>query len=228
MLPLVFVLLFMIAWFWLPQWWVQYSLSRYNRRDEENFPGTGGELARHLLDRLGLSDIKVEATEMGDHYDPEQKAVRLTPDKHDRRTLTAITVAAHEVGHAMQHAAGEPLFAWRTRLARLAMGAQKLGSVLLLAAPVLVLLTRMPSPGLISALAAFLVMGMGVVVQLVTLPVELDASFRKALPVLESGYLDAHQIPAAKRILRAAALTYVAASLGGLLNFWRWMQVLRR
>jgi len=228
MLPIVIVMVLLIALLWLPQWWVQYSLSRFNKHDEANFPGTGGELARHLLDRFGLNDVAVEATDQGDHYDPEKRAVRLTPDKHDRRTLTAITVAAHEVGHALQHAAGEPLFAWRTRLAKLALGAQKLGSVLMLAAPFLVLVTRLPSPGLVSALAAFLVMGMGVVVQLVTLPVELDASFRKALPVLEAGYLETDQIPAARQILRAAALTYVAASLGGLLNFWRWIQVLRR
>jgi hypothetical protein len=66
------------------------------------------------------------------------------------------------------------------------------------------------------------------VVQIVTLPVEIDASFKKALPILESGYLDAKQIPAAKRILKAAAWTYVAASLATLLNFWRWLAVLRR
>ncbi|MGB5775973.1 MAG: zinc metallopeptidase, partial [Sedimenticolaceae bacterium] len=71
-------------------------------------------------------------------------------------------------------------------------------------------------------------MGFGVVVQLVTLPVELDASFRKALPVLEAGYLEAEQVPAARSILRAAAWTYVAASLASLLNFWRWLTVLRR
>ena len=73
-----------------------------------------------------------------------------------------------------------------------------------------------------------LVMGFGVLVQLVTLPVELDASFRKALPVLEAGYLQPEQVPAARRILRAAAWTYVAASLAGLLNFWRWIAILRR
>ena len=85
-----------------------------------------------------------------------------------------------------------------------------------------------PSPALLSVLGGFLIMGFGVVVQLVTLPVELDASFRKALPVLEAGYLEAEQVPAARRILRAAAWTYVAASLASLLNFWRWLAVLRR
>jgi Zn-dependent membrane protease YugP len=211
-----------------PQLWVQRELARYNRKAESNFPGTGGELARHLLDRFNLQHVKVEPTRDGDHYDPRSKAVRLTDDKYGGRTLTAITVAAHEVGHALQDAAGEPMFRWRTRLATIAMTAQKFGSFLLFAAPVLALLTRMPSPGLISAIAAFCIMGMGLVVQLLTLPVELDASFRKALPVLESGYLEVGQEKPARRILRAAAWTYVAASLSGLLNFWRWLQVLRR
>ena len=86
----------------------------------------------------------------------------------------------------------------------------------------------MPAAGLLTMAAAFLVMGTQVVVQMVTLPVELDASFKKALPLLESGYLEPAQVVAAKRILTAASLTYLAASLAGLLNFWQWLRVLRR
>ncbi len=77
-------------------------------------------------------------------------------------------------------------------------------------------------------MAAFLVMGMNVVVQLVTLPVELDASFKKALPLLKTGYLTPDQYKGAKKILRAAAFTYLSASLAGLLNFWRWLQIMKR
>lgn len=212
----------------LPQFWVQRVLARYNRRPEPNFPGNGAELARHLLDRFGLDAVRVERTDIGDHYDPDSRAVRLTPDKYDGRTLTAITVAAHECGHALQHAGEERLFTWRSRLARGAIWATRIGSFLLFAAPFLGLITRAPSPALLSILGGFLIMGFGVVVQLVTLPVELDASFRKALPLLRAGYLEPAQVPAAERILRAAAWTYVAASLAGLLNFWRWMAVLRR
>jgi len=73
-----------------------------------------------------------------------------------------------------------------------------------------------------------LMIGYAVVIQLMTLPVEIDASFNKALPILKSGYLNKSQVAPAHRILRAAAWTYVAASLAGLLNFWRWLAVLRR
>ena len=222
------VLLLLLAFVFLPQFWVRHVLARYNRSPESNFPGTGGELARHLLARFGLSEVQVERTDMGDHYDPTTRCVRLTADKFDGKTLTAITVAAHECGHALQHAGAEPMFLLRSRLAASAVWAARLGSFLILVAPMLALVSRAPSPALVSVLGGFLVMGFGVLVQLVTLPVELDASFRKALPVLEAGYLEREQIPAARRILRAAAWTYVAASLAGLLNFWRWLAVLRR
>jgi hypothetical protein len=224
---LILLLLVLLA-VYLPQVWVQRVLARYHRKQESNFPGTGGELARHLLNRFGLDDVQVETTDIGDHYDPQSRCVRLTADKHDGKTLTAITVAAHECGHALQHAGQEPLFMWRTQLAQLSIWAARLGSFLLFAAPLIALITRAHAPALLSVLGAFLVMGFGVLVQLITLPVELDASFRKALPVLETGYLEPEQVPAARRILRAAAWTYVAASLASLLNFWRWLAVLRR
>ena len=222
------ILLLVVAAIYLPQVWVKRVLARYNRAPEKNFPGTGGELARHLLTRFGLEHVGVETTEIGDHYDPSARCVRLTPDKYEGRTLTAITVAAHECGHALQHACGERLFLLRSQLAGSAVWAARLGSLLLFAAPMLAVLTRAPAPALLSVLGGFLIIGFGVLVQLVTLPVELDASFRKALPVLESGYLEPKQVPAARRILRAAALTYVAASLASLLSFWRWMAILRR
>ena len=227
MIYLLFVGLFLLLVYG-PQLWVQTVLNRHNRKTEENFPGTGGEFARHLLDRYQLTEIKVEPTDAGDHYDPINYSVRLSRDKFEGKTMTAITVAAHECGHALQHAAAEPMFLWRTRLAYSAVWAQRFGSFLLFAAPVLVLLFRIPSVAIINISGAFLMIGFAVVVQLLTLPVEIDASFNKAMPILKSGYLTQKQIPAARSILRAAAWTYVAGSLASLLNFWRWLAVMRR
>ena len=93
LIPLIILLLIIF----LPQYWVKYVLNKYNRHDEKNFTGTGGELARHLLDRFDLQHIKVEITEIGDHYDPVSGCVRLTRDKFEGKTLTAITVATHEL-----------------------------------------------------------------------------------------------------------------------------------
>ncbi len=211
-----------------PQLWVKYVLEKYHKEDEPNFSGTGGELAEHLLKHYGLDDVTVETTEQGDHYDPTSKTVRLTEDKFNGKTLTSITVAAHECGHAIQHHKKEGLFMLRTRLAGMANIASKIGSFLLFTAPILALVTRAPSVALLNIAGAFLVLGFGIVIHFITLPVELDASFNKALPILEKGYISPLQLVAARKILKAAALTYVAASMSSLLNFWRWFRVLRR
>lgn len=226
-----FVILFLLLFLLIlgPQWWVRSVLRRYSR-EEPGFPGTGGELARHLLDRLSLQEVGVESAGegQGDHYDPEALAVRLSPANLQGRSLAAVVTAAHEVGHAIQHASGYRPFRWRMRLVGMAQMAERFGSFLLFAVPVLTLVTRAPSAGAIMFAAAAATLGVGLLVQLLTLPVEWDASFGRAMPILESGYLESSQLPAARTILRACALTYVAASLAGLLNFWRWMRVLRR
>ena len=224
----VVTLLLLLLLVFGPQLWVNYVLQRHNRQPEDNFPGNGAELARHLLDRYDLQEVSVEVTEQGDHYDPRDRAVRLTRDKYEGKTLTAITVAAHECGHAFQHATAQPLFLLRTRVAGMSVIAQRIGSLLLFAAPLSVLIAKAPSAAAFNIAGAILVLGFALLMHLLTLPVELDASFNKALPLLSSGYLSERQIPAARRILRAAALTYVAGSLASLLNFWRWIAILRR
>lgn len=211
-----------------PSLWVSYVLNKYNRHPEKNFPGTGGELARHLLDRFDLHDVKVVVTETGDHYNPIDRSVALTQDKYDGKTLAAIVIATHECGHAIQHARREPMFLLRHRLAQSAQGAQIIGSALLAASPLIGGLAVSPHLSLVSLAGAFMVLGYGVVVQLATLPVEIDASFKKALPLLRTGYISEEQIAPSKTILRAAALTYVAGALIQLFNFWRWITVLRR
>ena len=225
---LIIIAIFVVLFVYLPQFWVKSVLNKYNQQTEDNFPGNGGELARHLLDKYKLTDVKVEVTVDGDHYDPVAKAVRLTEDKFSGKTLTAITVAAHEVGHAIQHGVDMPLFNLRTSLAKKTIIFQRLGSFLLFTAPLLGLISRTPHTTLITFIAAFLVLGTSLLIHLITLPVELDASFNKALPILKNGYLEKSQHKAAERILKAAAWTYLAGAMVGLLNFWRWLQVLRR
>lgn len=211
----------------LPALWAKAVLRRYSgvRGD---YPGSGGELARHLLDRHGLQQVAVETTAQGDHYDPLAKVVRLAPEHYDGRSLTAVTVAAHEVGHALQDHSGYAPLAWRTRLVRIAQGAEKAGAALMLALPVLTVLTRAPSAGLVMLLAGLASFGTAILVHLITLPVELDASYRRALPLLASGYLPRNDLRPARQILTACAFTYVAASLFSVLNLWRWLAILRR
>ncbi len=211
-----------------PGIWVKRIMARYSK-PEDRYPGTGGELARLLLDQLGLEDVLAEETSLGDHYDPEARAVRLTPEKFHGRSLTAVTVAAHEVGHAMQDRDAYPPLRWRSRLVYMSRFGEKLGAGLLLSAPFIGLITRAPAPGVLLFLAGFLTLGLSVLVHLATLPTEFDASFARALPMLErGGYLRPEDEPHARRLLQAAALTYVAGSLASLLNVARWFAILRR
>lgn len=184
---------------------------------------TGGELAREILDRHRLHNVKVETTDLSDHYDPQAKAVRLGRDKIDRRTLTSVTTAAHEVGHALQDATGYGPFVWRTRLAKVAQVAGRAGSALLLAAPMATIVSRRPVPAVVIGASAFAALGTGVLAQLAALPTELDASFGRALPILQDGYIDEEEEKSARKILAACSLTYVASSLAGVLTVWRWI-----
>jgi Zn-dependent membrane protease YugP len=226
----VFLVMLLLACIFLPSVWVRQVLKKYSTpADRYQNQGSGGDLARHLLDRFDLATVKVEATDKGDHFDPEAKAVRLSADNFAGHSLTAITVAAHEVGHAIQDARGEALFKTRQRLVSAAANGQKVASIMLVAAPVLSVMTRAPQIGVLVLLIGVAAMSLGTIAHLVTLPVELDASFGKALPILEQGgYLQEGDLLHARRILKAAALTYVAGSLASLLNLGRWLAVLRR
>jgi len=191
--------------------------------------GSGAELARHLLDKFGLGDVEVEETTAGDHYDPAAKVVRLTPDNFSGYSLTAVTVAAHEVGHAIQDSRSEALFLMRQRLVKAAVAGERIAGMMLVAAPIVLMLTRLPQAGALMIAIGVVSIALGTLVHLVTLPVEFDASYGKALPILkEGGYLHDGDLKHAEKILKAAALTYVAASLTSLLNLGRWIAVLRR
>lgn len=224
----VIIIVIVVTIIFAPGIWVQRVLAKYSQ-PEDRYPGTGASLARHLLDRHGLQSVSVEATESGDHYDPITKVVRLTPDKHDGRSLTAVTVAAHEVGHAIQDHMQYPPLRWRTRLVRATSGLEKLGAGILILSPFMGMLTRVPALSIITFLGGMLALGTSAVIHLVTLPTEFDASFNRALPILdEHNILKLVDRPHARKLLTAAALTYVSASLMSLLNIARWIAILRR
>jgi Zn-dependent membrane protease YugP len=223
----IVIILVLISLLFGPQIWAKWILQKYST-PHPLLSGTGGEFAKHLLARLEIPNITVEETDQGDHYDPHARAVRLSPAQLNGKSLTAIVVAAHEVGHAIQDHYNYPPMRLRESLLRIAMFAEKLGSVILVAMPLITVLTRTPSTGVLMAAAGIAILGLPVLVHLVTLPVEFDASFGRALPILEAGYLEQPDMRAAHRILTACALTYVAASLATLLNVWRWIAILKR
>ena len=226
----IVILLIIAICVFLPGLWVKHVMEKYRQpADRYHKQGSGGELARHLLDSFGLGNVEVEETSAGDHYDPVAKAVRLTPDNYSGYSLTAVTVAAHEVGHAIQDSRGESLFLARQKLVKTAMVGERIAGMMLVAAPLVLMLTRLPQAGAITIMIGVVSMALSTLVHLLTLPVEFDASYGKALPILQKGgYLHDGDLEHAEKILKAAALTYVAASLTSLLNLGRWIAVLRR
>lgn len=212
-----------------PQLWIRWVFFRY-KADLEDIPGTGAELVRHLLKRFEIDGVAVEETRpSGDHFDSSEPAIRLSPDNYHGRSLTAISVAAHEVGHAIQWHRKEEIFKLRKKYIPVAMKLQRAGLALLSLSPFIGIITRHPA-GIAAPLAGGLLMAIcGAATYLIVLPEEWDASFNKALPVLSEGeYISKAQLPAVKRILRAAALTYAAGALASILQLWRWLPLLLR
>ena len=224
---MIYIIIPLIIALFGPHLWARHVLNKYNR--QEYFSGTGIDLARMILASLDIKDVAVEATDIGDHYDPVGKTIRLTNKICGRKSLTAVVVAAHEVGHAIQDHTGYKPLKTRTRMIGTAQKVERFGAAIMMGVPVLAAVTRVPSVGVLMFLGGLATLCIPVLVHLLTLPTEFDASFNRALPMLSSGsYIPPEDIPAAKKILLACALTYVSNSLMGLLNVWRWIRLLRR
>ena len=211
-----------------PSLWVKLVMWRYSSEKPE-MPGTGGELAKHLIERFSLKDVKVEVTKQGDHYDPIEKKVRLSKEHYESKSLTAIAIAAHEVGHAIQDQQGDKRLATRTKMVPIVDKVARWSVAIIYLSPIIGIITRHPMPFsllLILGLSGFIARMM---IHALTLPIEFDASFSKALPLLREGnYVSQSNEKAVNSILRAAALTYVSAALADILNLSRWIVILSR
>ena len=220
--------LIVLALIFGPYLWVKFVMNRYSSQLPE-ISGTGGELAKHLIERFSLKDVKVEITEQGDHYDPIDKKVRLIREHYESKSLTAIAIAAHEVGHAIQDQQGDKRLATRTKMIPIANMVARWSVAIISLSPVIAIIMRHPMPFsvlLLLGLSGFIARMM---IHAVTLPIEFDASFSKALPILREGnYISQDNEKAISRILNAAALTYVSAALADVLNLGRWLVILSR
>jgi len=220
--------LIVIAVIFGPSLWVKLVMRRYSSEKPE-MPGTGGELAKHLIKRFSLKDVEVEITELGDHYDPIEKKVRLSREHYESKSLTAVAIAAHEVGHAIQDHQGDRRLATRTKMVPIVNLLARWSVVIISLSPVIGIITRHPIPFsllLFIGLSGFIARMM---MHAVTLPIEFDASFSKALPILREGdYVSQSNEKAVSHVLRAAALTYVSAALADILNLSRWIFILLR
>ena len=220
----ILLLLALLGLIFGPSLWTRHILRKHSA-DRPDYPGTGGELARHLLDGYSLAHVPVEITEQGDHYDPIDKVVRLTRPHYEGRSLTAVAVAAHEVGHAIQDRDGYKPLERRTKLVKSVFVWQQIGNLMVLVASIGSIFLAGPLALVIGLVGILLTGLLGVIVHLSTLPVEYDASFNRALPILEhGGYLPKEDLSAARQILQACAMTYVAAALRSILNLLRFLR----
>ena len=202
---------------------VKSTFDKYNRIN--NFSGlTGAEAARKILDANGLSHVKVEFVrgQLTDHYHPIENVVRLSESTYNSRSVAAVGVAAHEVGHAIQYAKNYAPVRFRMAIIPATSFASKFSLPLILIGILLTSMSYDPSIGLYAMLAGIVLFSLSTVFQLVTLPVEFNASARAMKALKEHRILVGSDVAGAKATLKAAAMTYVAAlatSLAYLLRF---------
>ena len=210
---IVYLIIFLIL-STAPVIWLNYVFHK-NDQILINMPFTGLEFGKLILKDYGLTEVKIEKSLSVDHYDLLEKKVKVTQERLSKKSLTAISIVCHEIGHAIQHKEKYKALEQRTSLVRNTAWISQIGSSILLIGIPTILATGYYPLIKVCLLLALLSLLIGIIVHLITLEVELDASFNKALPILiEKVPPEYHD--SCKSILRAAAFTYV---IGVVRNF---------
>jgi Zn-dependent membrane protease YugP len=196
--------------------WAQFKLhAAYGKYSKVSIANgmTGAEAARAILDQAGLNTMPVEEVpgQLTDHYDPEKKALFLSSDNFHGQSIAAVGVAAHEAGHALQHLNADEMFNLRMALVPVTQFANYAWMGILLLGFVLHIIPHF----ILIAVAIFAVITL---FQLVTLPVEYDASARAKVQLVNLGLVRDYEREGVNKVLDAAALTYVAALVGSVLQ----------
>lgn len=197
------------------------TFQRYSRVASRN-GYTASDVARRVLDMNGLNNVRIERVRgnLTDHYDPRNKVLRLSDTVHSSTSIAAVGVAAHEAGHAVQHSTGYvPLF-MRNTIAPVASFGSSMSWILIMAG-FLMRWFELIQIGIIFFTAV-------VLFQLITLPVEFNASKRAIVMLTDSGIITSEEITPAKKVLNAAALTYVAAALTAVMQLLRFVLLSNR
>ena len=200
-----FVLFFLITI--IPVIWIN-NVFKKNDKILPNMPFDGHEFGDQLIKEFKLKDVRLEKTLIGDHYDLEQKKVKVREERLKRKSLTSISIVCHEIGHAIQHAEGySPLFT-RTKLVKNTQWINKISALIIYTGLPLIFATGSLPLIKLCVIIVLLSMLIGLVIHLITLEVELDASFNKAFPIIKEKIPEVYH-DACYTILRAAAFTYV-------------------
>ena len=210
----------------LPVIWINYV---FKKNDEilPNMPFNGIEFGNQLIKELELKDVCLEKTLIGDHYDLDQRKVKVGEDRLRKKSLTSISIICHEIGHAIQPAENYTPLITRTKLVKNTLWINKIAfAVIYVGLPIIFATGYLPLIK-VCILLILLSLFIGVVIHLVTLEVELDASFNKAMPIIKK------KIPAVyhdscRSILRAAAFTYVVGVFKNLISLRMIWTVLSR
>ncbi len=179
---------------------------------------TGAEAARYMLERAGVTDCRIEPVSgrLSDHYDPRDKTLRLSEPVFNSSSVSAIGVACHEAGHALQHATGYKYLQMRSKLVPVTNLTSKLSMPVLMGG--MLLMSMAPALGMPLLLAGCALFAVAVLFSVITLPVEWDASARAKTAMLKAGIVTDDEADAAGRVLNAAFLTYLAAAIASILT----------
>ena len=213
---MILFLIFFLFVFVLPKFWLSNAMKK---NDEElmNMPFTAEEFGQIILKENNLSDVKIEETEQVDHYDLHDKTVRVQQGRLAKKSLTSLTIICHEIGHAIQHKEEYGPLVRRTSLVERTQWISKFGGVILYSGLPLILATG--SFGLIKVCLLLVLISvlLGVFIHLITLDVESDARFNRAMPILEEN-IPSEYHSQCKNVLQAAAYTYVIGALTSFLS----------
>ena len=218
--PTMIILIPAILFTIYAQFKVTSTTSRYLKvRSQRGF--TGEQVARQILDANGLYNVNIEMVRghLSDHYDPRRKVVRLSQDIYYGNSITSVSVAAHECGHAIQHAKGYVPLNLRSSLVPVVNFASNISWLLIALGFV------MRGPFLEIGILLF---SASVLIQIITLPVEFNASNRAIVQLSNMGVLEGKEVSLGRRVLTAAALTYVAAALTSVLQLLRLVAIANR
>ena len=200
-------LIFLFILFVAPIIWYNYIFKK-NDKVLINMPFTGYEFGRELLQEHNLNDVQIEGTKLGDHYDLINKKVMVLEDRLGKKSLTSITIICHEIAHAIQHKENYKPLERRNVIIRNTSWITQLGSgILLIGFPIIFATGSYGFIKICLAIAAFSLL-ISALIHIITLDVEIDASFNKAYPIIKQK-VPAEYHEACRSILLAAALTYV-------------------
>lgn len=199
--------------------WASYKVrSAFNQWNKYASKGgySGAHIARAILDSSGLTSVRVEHVpgDLTDHYDPTSKTLRLSDATYSSNSIAAAGVAAHEAGHAIQHKVNYPMLGLRSAIVPLAGISSNLSWILIMGGMFLMFMSA--ALGYIVTLIGVILFSVVVVFQLVTVPVEIDASRRAKQILKKMGYVQGKEAMAVDEVLDAAAWTYVAAAASGI------------